>query len=74
MNGTDLHSLSSIFASQSAARKQERAKPIQKGISKGCASQQQFISSKYIQKMLKRGEEMYLALVRPTMGSKQGMT
>ena len=40
----------------------------------GCEQSRQFISSKRMQKLLKRGEPMYLALVRPTNGSKQGMT
>ena len=40
----------------------------------GCEQSRQFVSSKRMQKLLKRGEPMYLALVRPTNGSKQGMT
>ena len=39
-----------------------------------CGQSRQLISSKRMQKLLKRGEPMYLALVRSTNGSKQGMT
>ena len=40
----------------------------------GCEAKRQLISSKRVQKLLKRGETVYLAMVRSTTGQKQGVT
>ena len=47
---------------------------VQNAAQRDCAPTRQFISSKRMQKLLKRGEAMYLAIVRPVMGQKQGIT
>ena len=47
---------------------------VQQGNTNDCETTRQFISSKRLQKLLKRGEQVYLAMVRPTGIQKQGIT
>ena len=47
---------------------------VQRRNTNDCETTRQFISSKRLQKLLKRGEQVYLAMVRPTGIQKQGIT
>ena len=51
-----------------------RTKTVQQEKTNTCATTRQFISSKTMQKCMKLGEVVYLAMVRPTEAVKQGVT
>ena len=49
-------------------------KTVQQEKTNTCVATQQFFTSKTMQKCMKRGEVVYLAMVRPTEARKQGIT
>ena len=53
---------------------QMRTKMVQQEKTNTCAATRQFILSKTMQKCMKRGEVVYLAMVWPTEARKQGIT
>ena len=56
------------------ASRHKSAGTVQQRNTNDCETTRQFISSKRLQKLLKRGEQVYLAMVRPTGIQKQGIT
>ena len=67
-------SLTSMNAEQCNGLKQMKRKTVQYAGSRGCEHQRQFISSKTLQKYAKRGDVIYIAVVRTVTGSGQGIT
>ena len=73
-NDVSKNSFNSNPVPTAKASRHKSAGTVQQGNTNDCETTRQFISSKRLQKLLKRGEQVYLAMVRPTGIQKQGIT
>ena len=73
-NDMTTNSFNANPVSTPSVSRHKSAETIQQGKTNGCETTRQLISSKRLQKLLKRGEQVYLAMVRPTEMQKQGIT
>ena len=73
-NGINANSFNSNPVPVQSVSRLKVARSVQKRPTNDYEATRQFISSKRLQKLLKRGEPVYLAMVRPTAIQKQGIT